>query len=150
MTEPNPNWPTKQGSKYKATVDVWYTNDGTRIDYTESFSADSISELGYMCIHHWHRHFLQPLVIPKDEYKGFKYDQGKWDVLYAPVIPVTCGKKFYGYYYFWNCRIERYGRFEQDKLTEDEYRLNHINTPRKWWSYDPDSLIYKLTYGEPK
>ncbi len=150
MTDPNPDFPplTNKRAKFRATVSTWYTNDGTRVDHQETFSGETISDLGYMRMHHWHRHVLQPLTIPPDEYLGFAYSQGKWNILYAPVVPVFTGNKFHGYYYFWNCSIQRYDLFKQHQLLDEAYRKQHEETPKKWWSYDPESITYKNTYGK--
>lgn len=150
MIEPDPNFSPFAigGSKFKTEVRTWYTNDGTRVDFEQAFSGKTILDLGYKRMHHWHRHVLQPLIIPPDEYKGFAYSQGKWNILYAPIVPVFAGRRFHGYYYFWNCRIERYDSFKQHQLLDEDYRKQHEDKPRKWWSYDPESITYQNIYGK--
>jgi hypothetical protein len=127
---------------YSVTHSVWYTEDGTRVDYKKTFESNSLSDLGYMKIHHWHRRFLEPAISidPKN-------NPVKWRINYAPVMKVMKHNKLWGYYEFWNCNIHRYDSssiklFESDK----EYRLKVLNTPKKYWPYDPESLTYKNTY----
>lgn len=128
---------------YSVTHSVWYTEDGTRIDYKKTFEAKTLFDLGYKEIHHWHRRFLEPAISIDP-----KHNPVKWRINYAPVMKVMKHNKFWGYYEFWNCDIHRYDYFKIRRLEEcEEYRLNVLNTPKKYWPYDPENITYKSMYG---
>lgn len=128
---------------YSVTHSVWYTEDGTRIDYKKTFEAKTLFDLGYKEIHHWHRSFLEPAISTDS-----KHHPVRWRINYAPVMKVMKHNKFWGYYEFWNCNIRRYDYFDIRQLERDEeYRLKVLNTPKKYWACDPENITYKSIYG---
>jgi hypothetical protein len=139
---------------YWTEIDVWYQADGRRIDHRAMFEAKTILELSRK-IGTYKRFTLQPMIIPEEifnkpnrnGYSGTDKGHGADEIYYAPALKVFNRRKFYGFYYFWNCGINKYDA-SRHRLFADANKLEeHINTPEKYWPYDPESTTYKHTYG---
>ena len=133
---------------YWTEIDVWYQADGRRVDHRAMFEGKTIWELSSK-IEKYKRFTLQPTIIPEEKfnepnnngYSGTAKRQGADQIYYAPAFRVFNRRKFHGFYYFWNCGINRYDTTGHNKLGD------HINTPKRYWPYDPESTTYKHTYG---
>lgn len=113
---------------YGAKPKHWFTEDGEKIENNKLFEAKTLSDLGYMEMHHYHRRELGDL---SDK-------ERKVTILYSPAIEVTKYGKHYGWYYFWNCSISRYEDTKQHFLSNhEEYRDKILNTPKYWAGREP-------------
>jgi len=140
---------------YWTEINVWYQADGRRVDHHAVFEGKTIRELS-RAIQRYKRFTLEPMIIPEERfnepnrngYSGTDKGHGADEIFYAPAIKVFNGKKFHGFYNFWNCGISRYDA-SRHWAFKDVNKLNdHVNTPKKYWPYDTESTIYKNTYGD--
>lgn len=117
---------------YKATPSHWFTEDGEKINNTVTFEAKTLSDLGFMKMHHYHRR----------EYGDLSDKKHKKTILYSPVIEVLKNNKHYGWYYFWNCNINRHWPEDQYKInTDEEYKRKVLSTPKFWAGREPNKEV---------
>ena len=113
---------------YEATPSHWFTDKGKKIPNTVTFKAKTLTELGFRKMHHHHRY----------EYGDLSDKENKVTILYSPAIEVLKYGKHYGWYYFWNCNINRHWPQDQYKIaTDQEYKNKILSTPKYWAGEEP-------------
>lgn len=140
---------------YWTEINVWYQADGRRVDHLAMFEGETIRDLSRK-IKSYKRFTLEPMIIPKEKfnepnnngYSGTAKCHGADEIFYAPAFEVFNRRKFHGFYYFWNCGIDRYDTTSHFRFKDANKLEDHINTPKRYWPYDPESTTYKHTYGE--
>ncbi len=140
---------------YWTEIDVWYQADGRRVDHRAMFEGKTIWELSSK-IEKYKRFTLQPMIIQEEKfnepnnngYSGPAKCQGADQIYYAPAFRVFNRRKFHGFYYFWNCGIDRYDTTSHWSFKDADKLEDHINTPKRYWPYDPESTTYKHVYGD--